>query len=269
MPDLPRAEAALPPATASMPSRCAAPAPVAGAGPAAGEAASLTPREHGRSRASRVIGCLVDGRGFAAIREDGRPGRHACSNDSGAEYTVEERLIGSRRATNRAGAAEILGRSIKTINLLASPKGRADGSGFPAAISTEGGQDWYAIADVEAFARTYRAQVEATGRARSDGVVLDGDPDELITAVEFRQAIDIEAKSWTKYVGISKDAWARGEDGYLPRPDSEEPVTRGRGVTRKWTRRRAQAWIDARTGPNPGPGRPPVAATSTAPQQPA
>jgi len=154
---------------------------------------------------------------------------------------VEERQIGGRRATNRAGAAEILGRSLVTVNHLASPKGRIDGSGFPTA-TVQDGREWYFVDDLDRYRERHLAHLEAARLPQSHGVVLDGDPDDEITAVEFRKAIGVEPNSWTNYVDKSKAAWDHGEDGYLPRPDREEPAAR-RGVTRFWTRRRAQAWI--------------------------
>ena len=177
---------------------------------------------------------------------------------------MEVRTIGRRRATNRAGAAEYLGRSLQTVNLLASPKQRAEGSGWPEPLPERvDGQEWYALADLTKFRDKYLQRVKIAGQARSHQVTLDGDPDELISAVEFRTAIDVEPKSWTKYVDMSKEAWARGEDGYLPRPDHEEPVTKGRGTARYWKRHRAQTWIDNRPGSNPSPGRPHATARQT------
>jgi len=212
--------------------------------------------DHGHT-AVLLAGCLVDGRGFAAARKGGiSPGHHLLPTYSAAGYAVDERRIGRRLATNRAGAAELLGRSIKTINLLASPKGRAEGSGFPEPIEVDTDGEWYSLTDLRRFRPKYLARVEAAGRARSHGTILEGDPEELLPAVDFQKAIDVPSKSWTKYVDISKPAWIRGEDGYLPRPDHEEPVVKGRGVTRYWKRRRVQDWINNRPGSNPSPGRP-------------
>jgi len=185
------------------------------------------------------------------------PGHRSAQLPTQAGTDVEIRVIGRRRATNRAGAAEYLGRSLQTVNRLASPKRRAEGSGWPDPLPGHiDGQEWYALTDLDKFRKTYVQRVEEAGRARVHHVTLDGDPDEEITAVEFRTAIDVTPNGWTKYVDMSKAAWERGEDGYLPRPDREEPVVKGRGVTRYWKRRRAQEWINNRSGSTPSPGRP-------------
>ena len=168
---------------------------------------------------------------------------------------MEVRVIGRRKATNRVGAAQLLNRAITTINLLASPKGRAQGSGFPTPIGTQDRQEWYALSDLRAFQTSHEKRIKAAGwQPRSRGVVLGGKPRELITAKEFYTAANILPKTWTKYVDTSKPAWQRGEDGYLLRPDEEEPLDRRR-TQRWWTRRRAQQWIDGRQGPNPSPRR--------------
>jgi hypothetical protein len=169
--------------------------------------------------------------------------------------TVEMRVIGRRKATNRAGAAEFLNRSIKTINFLASPKGRAEGSGFPASIGTEDRREWYALSDLRTFQTRHEKRIKTAGwQPRSRGVVLDGKPRQLITAKEFYTAANILPKTWTKYVDTSKPAWQRGEDGYLLRPDKEEPLDTRR-TQRWWRRRRAQQWIDGRKGPTPSTRR--------------
>jgi hypothetical protein len=50
------------------------------------------------------------------------------------------------------------------------------------------------------------------------------------------------------------EAWKRGEDGYLPKPDDEEPARRG--VIHKWKRHRVESWINSWEGKVPSPGRP-------------
>jgi len=162
-------------------------------------------------------------------------------------------VIGGRRCTNRRGAAEYLGRSLQTINLVASPKRRPE-TGWPAAVGVVEGQEWYALADLDAFRVSYIQAKEQAGRARVHQVALDGDPDELLTATAFRALIAVEHNVWSKYVAASRPAWERGEDGYLPRPDAEEPARHG--VLRSWTRHRIQDWINNRPGSAPSPGRP-------------
>jgi hypothetical protein len=172
---------------------------------------------------------------------------------------MQERVVKGRRCTNRPGAAEYLGRSLQTINLVASPKRRAS-TGWPAYVDVEDGQEWYAFDDLDAFRVSY---LEATKRARQakvNQITLDGDPDELIPAKDFRAIIDVGHGVWSKYVEKSIPAWQEGRDGYLPKPDHEEP---GRhGVIRSWKRHRVQTWINNRSGSASSPGRP---AKSTSP----
>lgn len=169
------------------------------------------------------------------------------------EWLVEIRIVAGRRATNRPGAAEYLGRSLQTIHLWASPSRRA-ATGWPAPVGTIGRQHWYALSDLDEFRKAYIAAVEAAGRARVHQLEVDGDPDELVTATEFRRMIQVGDRTWAKWVWQSQPAWERGEDGYLPRPDDEQPARRG--VVRRWRLARAVAWINARPGKVPSPGRP-------------
>ncbi len=166
---------------------------------------------------------------------------------------MQVRVIGGVRCTNRRGAAEYLGRSLQTINLVASPARRA-ATGWPAFVGVEEGQEWYALGDLDAFRVSY---VEATCRARQarvHQVSLDGDPDELIPAKDFRALIGAAHNTWSKYVAMSRPSWQEGRDGYLPIPDAEEPGAHG--VIRFWKRRRVQAWINARPGSASSTGRP-------------
>ncbi|MEU7611114.1 winged helix-turn-helix domain-containing protein [Micromonospora sp. NPDC049204] len=151
--------------------------------------------------------------------------------------------------TDRAGAAEFTGRSEHTITIQTSPQRRADGSGWPAPVK---GPDGVLLYPLDELAATIEGIAEAA-RARVHSITLDGNPDEMISAVEFRALIDATAGPWSKYVDMSKGAWERGEDGYLPRPDLEEPA-RTRGVTRFWTRRRVEKWINSRPGRSAGAG---------------
>jgi len=169
---------------------------------------------------------------------------------------VDERVIAGRRCTNRRGAAEYLQRSLQMINLVASPK-RRSGTGWPAAAGTVDGQEWYALEDLDAFRVSYIQAKEHAGRARVHQVALAGDPAELLTATQFRALIAVEHNVWSKYVAASRPAWERGEDGYLSRPDAEEPARHG--VLRSWRRHRVQEWINNRRGSAPSPGRPRLA----------
>jgi hypothetical protein len=181
------------------------------------------------------------------------PGHRTLWPPTRAGTAVQIRNIDGRQATDGDGAAELLGRSRQTITLLASTKKRVK-VGWPSWVRRVDGRDWYAIEDLEHFRDTYLPRVAQASQAKVHHVALDGDPEELITAVEFRELIKAEYGTWAKYVDQSKPAWQRGEDGYLPRPDEEEPYRRG--VTRKWKRHRVQTWINARTGKHLSPGRP-------------
>src|SRR5262249_8081097 len=144
---------------------------------------------------------------------------------------MQQRVVGGRRCTNRPGAAEYLGRSLQTINLVASPKRRA-ATGWPAYVDIEDGQEWYALDDLDEFRTSY---LDANRRARSARVheiTIDGDPDELINAKDVRALIGVAHNVWSKYVEKSLPAWRQDRDGYLPKPDREEPARRG--VIRWW-----------------------------------
>ncbi|MFI7517543.1 GntR family transcriptional regulator [Micromonospora echinofusca] len=168
-------------------------------------------------------------------------------------------VVDGRRMTDRAGAAEFTGRSEQTIAIQTSPKRRAEGSGWPAPVLGPEGVLLYPLDDLAA---TIEGIAEAS-RARVHSITLDGDPDELIPALEFRALIDAKASTWSKYVDMSKPAWERGEDGYLPRPDLEEPAPR-RGIIRSWRRHRVEEWINSRPGRGAGAG-PPVRTAETGP----
>lgn len=168
---------------------------------------------------------------------------------------MEIRIVDGKRATNRPGAAEYLGRSLQTVNLWASPARRA-ATGWPEPVGPRvDRQQWYALSDLDRFRREYVEVVEAAGQARVHEVALDGDPEELITAKEFRALIRVGHRTFSRWVWESQPAWDREEDGYLPRPDDEQPAPHG--IIRKWRRRRAVMWINSRPGRVPGPGRPP------------
>lgn len=168
---------------------------------------------------------------------------------------MEIRIVDGRRATNRPGAAEYLGRSLQTVNLWASPARKA-ATGWPEPVGpTVDRQHWYALSDLDRFREEYIEVVEAAGRARVHQVELDGDPEELITAKQFRALIKVGHRTWSRWVWESQPAWDRGEDGYLPRPDDEKPARHG--TVRKWRRRRAVGWVNGRRGKVPSPGRPP------------
>lgn len=166
---------------------------------------------------------------------------------------MEVRVIHGRRCTNRPGAAAYLGRSLQTINLVASPK-RRDTTGWPPYVDVADGQEWYALDDLDNFRINYLEAKRHARQARVHEIHLDGDPDELIPAKDIYTAIQVDARTWSKYVALSEPAWREDRDGYLPKPDKIEPARRG--VTRYWKRHRAETWINNRPGSASSPGRP-------------
>ncbi|MBQ1052484.1 hypothetical protein KBX50_29045 [Micromonospora sp. C51] len=172
---------------------------------------------------------------------------------------MEIRDIGGQPHTDIAGAAQLTGRSEQTVRLKTSPKQRAQGSGWPAA-TIQDRKAWFPLDALQTVRDVVLPRIVEASRARVHHVDLDGDPDELLSASEFRSLLDISQGGWDKYVGLSKVAWDRGEDGYLPRPDDEQPAP-AQGVVRYWRRQRIQDWINARTGkvldPRPAAGSPP------------
>ncbi|MFG1918065.1 hypothetical protein [Micromonospora sp. NPDC048898] len=159
---------------------------------------------------------------------------------------MEIRHIGGRPHTDIAGAAELTRRSEATVRLKTSPKQREQGSGWPAPVKQDK-KSWFSVVELEHVRDILLPQIVEAGQARVHCVDLVGDPEELISATEFRKILDISQGAWDYYVGLSRAAWDRGEDGYLPRFDVEEPAP-GAGMTRYWKRRRVQAWINSRTG---------------------
>ncbi|MFY1633727.1 hypothetical protein ACN27F_10675 [Solwaraspora sp. WMMB335] len=162
-------------------------------------------------------------------------------------------MINGRPCTNRRGAAEYLNRSLHTINLVASPKQRPT-TGWRDPAGEVDGQEWYALDDLDAFNVSYFQSKRTARMARVHHVSLEGDPDDLITAKEFRDLIGVTHGTWSKYVEKSAQAWDKGRDGYLIKPDVEEPGRRG--VIRSWKRHRVETWINSRTGSASSTGRP-------------
>ncbi|MBM0230502.1 hypothetical protein JNW91_00605 [Micromonospora sp. STR1_7] len=166
---------------------------------------------------------------------------------------MEIRTVNGHRATDRAGAAEVLGLSTQTIGLYASPKQRPT-TGFPAPIETEDRRDWYTLDDLDAYAETQHQR--ATSPRRAPAWLRDGHPDELLAATTFRAAAKVSQGTWKRYVQLSRPDWDAGTDGYLPKPDDEEDY-RGTGKLYSWTRHRMIHWLDNRTGERHGAGRKP------------
>lgn len=149
---------------------------------------------------------------------------------------METWLVGGRKATNRAGAAEYLGRAANTVTVYSAPSGRLV-YGWPEPLDERvDGQEVFALDDLDAFAASRVAEAPA-----APGV---GDPDELVMVEEFAALKGVKRDTFKRYVEDSISAWERGEDGYLPRPDPADcepgPV---RGTIYRWRRGVAVAWI--------------------------
>lgn len=169
---------------------------------------------------------------------------------------MEIREVDGVQATNRAGAAELLGLSLQTIALRASPKQRAEGSGFPAPLSSRpGGMDWYPISGLEDFRESHRKMREGM-RATVHHATLPGDPDGEVTAPQFRKLIQVGQGGWDRYVADSRPDWQRGADGYLPLP-IQGPAAAEPRAERTWTKQAVEDWIRNRQGRSASPGRPP------------
>ncbi|MCG5466709.1 hypothetical protein MED01_005751 [Micromonospora sp. MED01] len=159
---------------------------------------------------------------------------------------MEIRNIDGRPHTDIAGAAELTRRSEATVRLRTSPKQRQQGSGWPASVKQDK-KAWFPVDELERVRDILLPQIVEAAKARVSLVDLDGDPDELISATEFRKILKLSQGAWDHYVGLSRPAWSRGEDGYLPFFDDEKqaPV---QGSVKYWKRRRAQEWINRRGG---------------------
>ncbi|MEH1017692.1 hypothetical protein V6U90_32035 [Micromonospora sp. CPCC 206060] len=164
---------------------------------------------------------------------------------------MEIRNIGGRPHTDIAGAAELTRRSEATVRLKTSPKQRDQGSGWPASVKQDK-KAWFPVDELEYVRDILLPQLVESAQARVHRVDLDGDPEELISASDFREILAISQGGWDKYVGLSKAAWSRNEDGYLPMFDDDKPAP-VQGMIRYWKRRRVQDWINSRGGKVHGP----------------
>lgn len=158
-------------------------------------------------------------------------------------------VVGGRKVTNRAGAAEYLGLAPNTVTVYSSPAGRRT-HGWPEPLDERvNGQEVFALADLDAFA--------ASRTNHTPAPPIDGDPDELIGTAEFAALGQVKPHTFKRYVEDSLNAWQRGEDGYLPQPDQTEPARHG--STYRWRRATATAWTFPTTRRTSGrkPGRRP------------
>ena len=131
---------------------------------------------------------------------------------------MQIRVINGHRCTNRAGVAEHLGRSLKTVEALAAKRAE---NGFPEPFyvdltgrgvrtlpdGTRKGPEWYRLDHLDAFKPVYLQAVADAGRARSDGAELGGDPAELLTTAAFAAYLQITRGAFDKYVDISRPIW--------------------------------------------------------------
>jgi hypothetical protein len=198
-----------------------------------GSAGRMTGSGTGTAR----VGLLERRPGFAATRS--RVESPAAPQPITGE-TVETWVVGGRKVTNRAGAGEYLGLAPATVNQYFSPSGRRTHSTPEPLPEHVNGQQVFALDDLDAFQEARRPAGRAAPKV--------DDPDELIDIVEFARIKNVKRDTMKRYIEDSLDAWARGEDGYLLRPDKSTPVPRMlaeaviRGHTHQWRRGRAVAW---------------------------
>ena len=155
-------------------------------------------------------------------------------------------MVNGRRATDRAGAAEHLGVSEQIIAMHTSPKHRQT-SGFPKPLGQHDGRAWYALDDLDTYRDAHATQRAEAAPPGAPEWLRDGDPEELLPATTFRAAAKVTQGTWKRYVQLSRPAWDRGEDGYLPVPDQQEDY-RGTGRLYAWRRIRMITWLDNRPG---------------------
>lgn len=160
--------------------------------------------------------------------------------------------VDGQPATDRAGAAAYLGIPLNTVKVHAE-RGKRPTSGFPDPVGHDDrGVEVFALADLDA----YRAARTPAPRPALTHQVLTGEPDELLDNTAFATILGVDpANVFHRYVDLSRAAWQRGEDGYLPLPDDNTPARNG--TTYWWRRHRIATWLATpRTGgrrPGPAP----------------
>lgn len=174
------------------------------------------------------------------------------------------RQAAGRTLVNRAGITELAGLSASRVLALTGPTGRpASGCPEPVehAAATSAGRPtpWWDLAAIRAWItrRDTRPPRPAASRAGAG-------PDELIGITGLAEMIGVTTGTARVYVRMSRPAWDTGHDGYLPRPEREQPARRG--TSPLWRCSTIATWHAARPGgPQPGTGRP---AEGTRPPQP-
>lgn len=177
--------------------------------------------------------------------------------------------INGQPATNRAGAAALLGISVPMAYHYASvhttapwpdpvevePTSvahRLDGS-----TTTAGRDAFYLESEIEQF-RAFLDQIATAKRPRSDGTRIRGKPDDLIDDATAAKLQGIDLATHRSYVWKSVPRWELGKPGLLPIPHRRE---RTGGTTRPryanfWTKRDFQQYLDTRPGRGALAGRP-------------
>ena len=139
---------------------------------------------------------------------------------------MARRTIGGRTALDRAGIAAHTGAAYSTINHWHRHRVRF---GFPDGF-THDGNEWFWLADIEAFHSAH----QAAKRAELTKVDRRGHPDELVG-------------SGTAAKILGYGSYRNLPDTLLDRADRTEELPDGR-IRRRWFRRTVWAVADARTG---------------------
>lgn len=176
------------------------------------------------------------------------------------------RQEGGRTLVNRAGIAELAGLSASRVLALTGPTGRAvSGCPEPVEVTAAAGAGrptpWWDLDAIRAWItdRDTRPPRPPAGRT-------GGDPDELIGITGLAEMIEVTTGTARVYVRMSRPAWDTGTDGYLPRPDHEQPARRG--TSPRWRRSTIATWHAHRPGRGRGPGAGRPAAGTRTPQPP-
>lgn len=139
---------------------------------------------------------------------------------------MARRMIGGRKALDRAGVAAHTGAAYSTVNHWHRHRARF---GFPESFR-HNGRDWFWLDEIEAF----HAAHQAAKRAELTKVDRRGNPEDLIGS-----------GAAAKVLGYG--SYRNLPDTLLDHPDHVEELSDGR-IRRRWYRRTVWAVADARTG---------------------
>jgi hypothetical protein len=128
------------------------------------------------------------------------------------------KVIRGHECTDRAGVAELLGRSKQTVKNLAANRAttgfpepfEVDLTGRGARTNPDGsrtGREWYRVDHIAAFKAEYLDKVVEAGLPRSHGATFDRDPSELLDPVAFAAFLRITDGTFSGYVDDSKATW--------------------------------------------------------------